>query len=182
MSTPIHTQIDPGGERAFLAAIVQSSEDAIISKDLNGIITSWNPTAQKMFGYTPHEAIGKPMTLIYPPNRFGEFQDIINKVKQGILVERYETQRKAKDGKIIDVSVTVSPVKDETGKIIGLSAMDRNITGQKRAQTLSLSLAAIVQSSEDAIISESLDGIITSWNLAAEKFLDIKQKRWLENP
>lgn len=181
-TVPVSSSSQTGEERAFLAAIVQSSEDAIIGKDLNGIITSWNPTAQKMFGYTPQEAIGKPMTLIYPQEKLGEFVDIINKVKQGIPVERYETQRKAKNGNIVDVSVVISPVRDENNTIVGISAIDRDITGQRQAQTQSLSLAAIVQSSEDAIISESLDGIIRSWNFAAEKIFGYKANEVIGRP
>ena len=166
----------------FLAAIVQSSEDAVISKNLDGTITSWNPAAERMFGFTEQEALGKPISIIGTPDRIDEFKDIIEKVKKGIKVERYETQRKRKDGTIVDVSVTVSPVKNENGKIIGLSVIDRDITSQKQASQYARSLAAIVQSSEDAVISEALDGTITSWNPAAEKMFGYSEREALGKP
>ncbi len=89
-----------------MAAIVQSSEDAIIGKDLSGIITSWNPAAEKFFGYSEKEAIGKPISILGAPGRLDEFKEIIETVKKGLKVERYETQRRRKDGTLVDVSVT----------------------------------------------------------------------------
>ena len=166
----------------FLAAIVQSSEDAVISKNLDGTITSWNPAAERMFGYTEQEALGKPISIIGTPDRIDEFKDIIEGVKKGIQVERYETQRKRKNGTVVDVSVTVSPVKNEDGKIIGLSVIDRDITSQKQSSQYARSLAAIVQSSEDAVISEALDGTITSWNPAAEKMFGYIEREALGKP
>ncbi|MBI2934738.1 MAG: PAS domain S-box protein [Chloroflexi bacterium] len=166
----------------FLAAIVQSSQDAIISEALDGTITSWNPAAERMFGYSEKEALGKPMSIIAPPDRLGEFQEIIDKVKRGAKVEHYETQRRRKDGTIVDVSVTVSPVKDESGNLLGLSAVDRDITSQKQASQEALNLAAIVRSSEDAVISEALDGTITSWNPAAERMFGYTDKEALGRP
>ena len=167
---------------SFLAAIVRSSEDAIITKDLNGIITSWNPAAERMFGYTEKEALGKPISLIATPDRADEYKEIISKVRRGITVERYETQRKRKNGTVVDVWVTVSPVTDEEGRLIGLSAIDRDITSQKQASQYARSLAAIVQSSEDAVISEALDGTITSWNPAAEKMFGYSEREALGKP
>ncbi|MBI4302091.1 MAG: PAS domain S-box protein, partial [Chloroflexi bacterium] len=166
----------------YLAAIVESSEDAIIGKDLDGIITSWNPAAERMFGYSETEALGRSISIIGTPDRINEFKEIIEKVKMGIKVERYETQRKRKDGAIVDVWVTVSPVKDEEGKLIGLSAIDRDITAQKQASQYAQSLAAIVQSSEDAVISEALDGTITSWNPAAERMFGYSEASALGRP
>ncbi|MDP2729979.1 MAG: PAS domain S-box protein [Dehalococcoidales bacterium] len=166
----------------YLAAIVESSEDAIITKDLDGIVTSWNPAAERMFGYTQKEAVGKSISMIATPDRIDEYTEIIDKVRRGITVERYETQRKRKNGTVVDVWVTVSPVKDEEGKLIGLSAIDRDITSQKEASRYSQSLAAIVQSSEDAVISEALEGTITSWNPAAEKMFGYSEMEALGKP
>ena len=103
----------------FLAAIVQSSEDAVISEALDGTITSWNPAAEKMFGYVEKEALGKPMSIIGTPDRVQEFDAIIDQVKRGIKVERYETQRKRKNGSVVDVLVTVSAVRNKDGKLKG---------------------------------------------------------------
>ncbi|MBI2851649.1 MAG: PAS domain S-box protein [Chloroflexi bacterium] len=165
----------------FLAAIVQSSEDAIITKDLNGVITSWNPAAERMLGYAEAEVLGKHISII-GPDRTEEFNDILEKGKRGIRIERFETQRTRKDGRVIDVSVTVSPVRDENGRLIGLSVIDRDITSQKQAMQYAQSLAAIVQSSEDAIIGKDLSGTISSWNQSAEKMFGYTEREAINKP
>ena len=104
----------------YLAAIVQYSDDAIIGKDLNGLIASWNPAAEKLFGYSEREVIGKPASILGVPGREHEFQEIIETVKKGLRVERHETRRRRKDGTLVDVSVTASPVMDERGKLVGI--------------------------------------------------------------
>ena len=152
-----------------LSAIVQSSQDAIISKNLNGTITSWNPAAQKIFGYTPEEAIGQNISLIIPWELINEEQAIITRIKRGERIDHYETVRKKKDGSLILVAVTVSPIKDEQDNIIGASKIARDITEQKSAEQKQAMLAAIVDSSDDAIVSKDLNGIITSWNQGAQK-------------
>lgn len=118
-------------ERARLAAIVQSTDDAIISKTLNGIITSWNPAAERLYGYKADEIVGKSITTIIPDDRFSEEDEIIARIRNGVPVEHYETKRKTKDGKLVDVSLTISPVRDGTGKVIGASKIARDITAQK---------------------------------------------------
>jgi PAS domain S-box-containing protein len=117
-----------------LAAIVESSEDAIITKDLNGIITSWNRGAERLFGYAPHEVIGHPILMLIPRERQNEEQDIISRVRRGERVEHYETIRQCKDGTLVDISLTVSPLKDAEQKIIGASKIARDITRRKRAE------------------------------------------------
>src|SRR5205807_7789584 len=99
-----------------LAAIVESSDDAIISKDLNGIISSWNKAAERMFGYTAGEVLGKPVSILAPPGHLQEMPEILAKIRQGQRVEHFETQRRRKDGQIIDVALTVSPVCDADGR------------------------------------------------------------------
>jgi PAS domain S-box-containing protein len=118
----------------LLAAIVESSDDAIISKDLNGIITSWNNGAERMFGYTAAEIVGHPVTELIPPDRQQEEPDILARLRNGLRIDHYETIRRRKDGSDIDVSLTVSPVKDETGKTVGASKIARDITERKRAE------------------------------------------------
>ena len=118
--------------RAKLAAIVQSSDDAIISKDLNGIITSWNHGAERLFGYTAEEAIGRPVTTLMPPDRVDEEPGILERIRRGESVEHYETVRQRKNGVRIDVSITVSPITDDDGKVIGASKIARDITERKR--------------------------------------------------
>jgi PAS domain S-box-containing protein len=117
-----------------LAAIVESSEDAIISKDLNGNITSWNRGAERTFGYTAAEVIGKPVSMLAAPDRLDEMPEILSKIKQGLRVEHYETRRRRKNGEIIDVALTVSPVRDAAGRIIGASKIARDIRDRKRAE------------------------------------------------
>ena len=118
----------------LLAAIVESSFDAIIGKDLEGIVTSWNAGAERMFGYTAEEMLGQSVSLLIPPDRKDDEAQILDRIKQGGRMEHFETVRRRKDGKLIDVSVTVSPIKDDTGKVIGASKVARDITQQKQAK------------------------------------------------
>jgi PAS domain S-box-containing protein len=120
--------------RALLAAIVESSGDAIISKTLDGIIGSWNGEAQRLFGYSPQEAIGQPITLIIPPERHDEERAILERLRCGERVEHFETVRVSKQGRRIDVSLTVSPLRDAEGQIVGASKVAREITERKRAE------------------------------------------------
>src|SRR5947207_7907218 len=120
--------------RRQLAAIVLSSSDAIIGKTLDGIITSWNTAAERMYGYAAEEIIGKPITLLFPPDRQDEFSAIMQHIKRGEGLDHFETMRVRKDGTILNVSVTVSPIKDAAGEIIGASAIARDISEQKRLQ------------------------------------------------
>jgi PAS domain S-box-containing protein len=120
--------------RGHLAAVVESSDDAIISKTLEGIITSWNPGAQRLFGYSPSEAVGKSMRMLMPPERESEEPDILRRIARGERVEHFETVRVAKGGKRIDISTTISPIKDSTGAIVGASKIAHDITERKRAE------------------------------------------------
>jgi PAS domain S-box-containing protein len=152
-----------------LACIVDSSDDAIISKDLDGIISSWNKAASRLFGYEAAEVIGKPVTILIPQDRRDEESFILQQIRGGERIDHYETVRRRKDGGLIDVSLTVSPVRNAQGKIIGASKIARDITKRKRELDAALLLASIVETSDDAIISKNLDGIITSWNKGAER-------------
>ena len=116
----------------LLSAIVDSSDDAIISKNLDGIITSWNKSAERLFGYTAEEAIGKPITILIPQDRLEEEPKIISRLKRGERVDHFETIRRRKDGSLIDISLTISPVRDASGKIVGASKVARDTTESKR--------------------------------------------------
>jgi PAS domain S-box-containing protein len=120
--------------QARLAAIVECSDDAIVSKTLDGIILSWNAAAERLFGYTPDEAIGRPITLIIPPERYDEEHEILARIARGERVDHFETVRVSKHGRRIDISLTVSPVRDSAGRIIGASKIARDITDRKRAE------------------------------------------------
>jgi PAS domain S-box-containing protein len=119
---------------ARLAAIVGSSDDAIISKDLNGIILSWNAGAELLFGYTADETIGKPVTMLIPPEQVDEEPKILERLRRGERIEHYETIRRHKDGTLLDISLSVSPLADSSGKIVGASKIARDITARKRAE------------------------------------------------
>ena len=119
--------------QALLAAVVEFSEDAVISKTLDGVITSWNASAERLFGYTAHEAIGQSITFIIPPDRHSEEHGILQRLRQGERIEHFETIRLTKDGREIDISLTVSPVRDATGQVIGASKVARDISARKRA-------------------------------------------------
>ncbi len=144
---------------AKLAAIVDSSDDAIISKTLDGVITSWNPAAERVFGYTAAEAIGKCMADFFPPERREEEQEILNRIAKGETIEHFESQRIRKDGRWIDVAVTISPLRDTSGRVIGASKIARDITQRKhveeeiRQQASLLDLApALVRDIENRIV------------------------------
>jgi PAS domain S-box-containing protein len=155
--------------RARLASIVESSDDAIVAKDLNGVITDWNAAAERIFGYSKEEMIGRSILTIIPAELQHEEPVILGKIKQGQLLEHYETQRLHKSGRRLDISLSLSPIRDSRGQVIGVSKIARDISDRRRADAARLMLAAIVESSDDAIISKTLDGIITSWNAAAER-------------
>jgi len=119
---------------ATLAAIVESSDDAIISKDLTGVIASWNNGAQRLFGYTAEETVGRPITMLIPPERLDEETKILEQLKRGERIDHFETVRMRKDGSRLDISLTISPVKDTDGRIVGASKVARDISERKRAE------------------------------------------------
>ena len=152
-----------------LAKVVESSDDAIVSKDLNGIITSWNRAAERLFGYSAAEAVGQSIRLIIPADRQDEEDRVLQTIRSGTAVTNFETLRQRKDGTFIPISLTVSPILDSHGTVIGASTIARDITARKEAEFASRRLSAVVKSSDDAIVTKTLDGIITSWNPAAER-------------
>jgi len=153
----------------WLAALVNSSDDVVISKSLDGVILSWNRAAERVFGFNEAEAVGKHISLIIPSDRLDEEYVILGRVREGQGVDHFETVRRAKDGRLIDISLTVSPIYDDDGVIVGISKIARDITSLRASQRAAAHLAAIVDSSEDAILSKTLDGVITSWNTAASR-------------
>jgi PAS domain S-box-containing protein len=123
-----------GLQSRVLASIVESSNDAIVSKNLAGIITSWNMSAERIFGFTADEAVGQPITIIIPIERHNEERDILNRIRRGERTDHFETVRQRKDGSLIFVSLTVSPVTDTNGVIVGASKIARDISDQRRTQ------------------------------------------------
>lgn len=120
--------------RRWLAAIVENSEDAIIGKTLEGVITTWNQAAEQLYGYTPEEVTGRSLDLLVPPNIKNDVPEVLERIKRGEHIRRYETQRLTKDGRVIDISLTISPVRDEQGNLVGASTIARDISERKRMQ------------------------------------------------
>ena len=152
MTTDLHRA--EANLRGLLAAIVESSDDAIISKTLAGVITSWNRGAQRIFGYSAEEVVGKHISLLMPPERIEDLTHILERVRRGEQVDHYETKRRTKDDRIIDVSLTVSPIRDADGNIIGASKVARDITEQKRAamEREEAEFRSVLESAPDAIV------------------------------
>jgi two-component system sensor histidine kinase/response regulator len=159
-------------EHALLAAIVESSDDAIVSNSLDQRITTWNKGAQRLFGYTAEEAIGQPASLYMPPEwrSWGEvfLDDLKNRIDH---LQSFEVPCMRKDGRRVDVWTVCGGIRDRDGTLIGISAIHRDLTDHKRADREQALLAALVKSSEDAIISHSIDFRITSWNRGAQRLL-----------
>jgi len=164
------------------AAVVRYSSDAIMGSTLNGIITSWNPAAERMYGYPVQEMMGRSAIVLLPPERAGEFIGNLAEVRKGQTIEGLETMRVRKDGTTFPVSLTVAPIRDEDGVVVGASAVHRDVTEQRLAFELAQRMAAIVQSSDDAIISGSLEGLVTSWNPAAERMYGYSSQEILGQP
>jgi PAS domain S-box-containing protein len=162
-----NTESDAPTTLALYASIVESSEDAIIGQDLDGTILSWNGGATAVYGYTAAEMVGRSIAALIPQERSEEEQGIRARIRAGQRVHHFETVRLKKDGLPIDVSLTISPVREED-RIVGASHIARDISDRKRLESGNAQLAAVVESSEDAIISKDLNGRILTWNAGAE--------------
>jgi PAS domain S-box-containing protein len=169
--------------QARLAAIVESSEDAIISKDLNGIIASWNKGAERLFGYTAEETMGQPITLLIPPERLDEEPRILDRLRRGERVNHFETIRVRKDGSRLDISLTISPVRDAQGRIVGASKIARDITHRKRAEHRLATQNSVTHSlAESASLHEAAPKILQAicehlqWQVGALWYVDEQKK------
>jgi PAS domain S-box-containing protein len=160
----------PGSAEQFLRSIIENSDDAIITKNLDGIISSWNKSAERIFGYTAEEVIGKPVTILIPPERHDEELGILARLRRGERIDHYETVRQRKDGSLIDISLTVSPVKDAHGNIVGAAKIARDITDRKRkdehiatlareAEHRTKNILATVQATVNLSHSDTADGL-----------------------
>jgi PAS domain S-box-containing protein len=152
--------------RARLAAIVESSDDAIIGKTMEGTVISWNRGAERLFGYLAEEVIGKPVTVVIPPDRFHEESQIIERLRQGERLDQFETVRWRKDGQKIYVSLTISPIKDSTGKVVGVSKIVRDITSRIQAEE---QFRLIVESAPSGMLMLDQTGVIRMINAQLEK-------------
>jgi len=184
--------------REHLAAVVDSSDDAIISKDLNGTIQAWNRGAEKIFGYSAAEATGKPMMMLFPPGCVKEESDILARIRRGESVEHFETVRVRKDGARIDISATISPIKDSSGAIVGASKIARDVTARRLAddrlaeqaeelsrqsgellrsqqalESQTLMLQCVLDSMAEGLVAADEQGKFIIWNSAAAKILGL---------
>jgi len=147
---PAHRSLESFDASLVLAAIVDSSDDAIVSKTVDGIVTSWNRAAEKMFGYTASEAIGRSIKIIIPPERWSEEEEVLNRIRRGERVDHFETIRVRKDDAQIDISLTVSPIRDQRGRVIGASKSARDITSRRRGEEERETLLARTQAARAA--------------------------------
>ena len=162
-----------------LAAVVQSSHDAVAAKTLNGIITDWNQSAERIFGYKPKEIIGKSVLTLIPKDRQNEEQEILRKIRRGESLDHYETVRRRKDGQLIDVSLTISPIKGPKGEIVGVSKIARDITEQKQTERRLAEQARLLDLTNDAIIVRDHQDRIVYWNRGAEEMYGFSAKEAL---
>jgi PAS domain S-box-containing protein len=156
-------------DSARLAAIVQSSDEAIVSKTLDGTIRSWNPAAERIFGYSADEIVGSSIYRLIPPHLHDEEKEILERLARGEHIAHFETTRRHKSGALFPVEVSVSPVRDASGRIVGAASIKRDLSIYRKAMEMSARLATIVESSDDAILSKTLDGTIQTWNAAAAR-------------
>ncbi|MDD1673345.1 MAG: PAS domain S-box protein [Methanomicrobiales archaeon] len=166
--------------QAFLAAIVESSQDAVIGKDLNGVILSWNNGAEQMYGYSAEEVLGKSIKMIIPSEILQEYDQILENIRKGGGVKNYETRRLRKDGSIIEVSVSVSPVRDGNGTITAASTIARDITERKKFEEELRIKEAAIASSTTGIAIASLEGTVTYANDSYLKMFGIKEEELLK--
>jgi PAS domain S-box-containing protein len=157
----------------WLASIVDSSDDAIVSKNLDGIITSWNSGAERVFGYSASEAIGQPITLVIPQDRQSEEREILTRIRRGERIDHFETVRQRKNGGLIVVSLTVSPVKDANGKIVGASKIARDITEQKKNQELIVILAREAEHRSKNLLANAMATVNLSQSSSPEGLKEV---------
>src|SRR6202007_105496 len=152
----------------WLASIVESSDDAIISKNLDGVITSWNSSAERVFGYSASDAIGQPITLLIPQDRHSEEREILTRIRRGERIDHFETVRQRKNGSLIVVSLTVSPVNDANGKIVGASKIARDITERKKNQELIVTLAREAEHRSKNLLAHAMGPVHLSQSSSPE--------------
>jgi len=151
------------------AMLVESSDDAIIGMNRRSEITTWNRAAQRLYGHSSDDVVGKNIAFLLPEDRLDELELVLGRVADGAGAQHYETKRVHQEGRVIDVAVTVSPIRDKSGTIVGTSTIQRDITQRKKTDAVTAEMAAIVDSSNDAIVGKTLEGIVTTWNRGAER-------------
>jgi PAS domain S-box-containing protein len=165
-----------------LAAVVDWAEDAIVSKDAAGTILTWNRSAERLYGYTAGEAVGQSGSMLLPADRPDEVADIFARFERGERVERFDTKRVRKDGSLFDVSLTVSPIRGVSGDVVGATTIAQDIGERKVAESRLHQLAAIVEASQDAMFSRTIEGRTLTWNAAAEQLFGYSAEEMIGEP
>lgn len=181
-----HRQLSAVPAASLLSAIIESCDDAIVSKDLQGMITSWNPAAERIFGYMAAEAVGQSILMLVPRERTAEEADILARIRQGEHIQHHQTVRRRKDGTLVDISVTISPIRDSSGTIIGASKIARDLAEERRTldrlavaeERFRVTLASI----GDAVIAVDLNSRITFINKVAEELTGWREADALGKP
>jgi len=150
-----------------------------VSKTLEGVVLTWNPAAERIFGHSAEEMVGSSIYKLVPPELHGDERMVLERISRGESVTHFETIRVKKDGTVFPIDLTVSPIRDPEGTVVGASSVKRDITERRRAVEISSRLAAIVQSSDDAIVSKTLDGVVLDWNAAAERMYGFTAKEMI---
>ena len=167
---------------AHLAAIIESSDDAIISTLLDGAVTSWNPAAEQLFGYRATDMLRRPIARLIPEDRWSEEKQLIEQLEMGLRINHFETAWRAKDGRLVDISLTVSPIRTADGRITGISRIARDITERKWAEEFYLRFVSILNSATDAIISVNEDQRIVLFNLSAQRMFGYTATQAIDAP
>ena len=164
---------------ALSQTIIETTDDAVVSKLIDGRILSWNRGAERLFGYSAAEMLGKQITILVPAGRKKEERELITRLRAGERIEHFETQRRHKNGTLLEISVTFSPVYDTSGKVFAVSKIARDISTALRTREQQAIAASIIQHTEDAVISKSPNGIVCSWNRGAEKMFGYSAKEMI---
>jgi PAS domain S-box-containing protein len=165
-----------------LAALVQSADDAIVGKTINGIVETWNPGAERLYGYSADDMVGRDMTILLPPDRPDEEAYILDRISRGERVDHFDTVRKQKDGNLVNVSIAISPIIGKNGSVIGASHVARDISSGAELELARARLASIVESSDDAIVSKDLAGIVQTWNKGAVRIYGYPASEMIGRP
>ncbi len=173
-----------GAERqqALLAAIVESSDDAIITKAPDYTIQTWNGGAERLYGYGAAEIIGQPIMTLIPTDRHDELEQVVGRVLKGEKIQQYETRRRHKDGRLIEVSLSEAPVRDASGRITGVAAIERDISERLRTRRLESQMASIVKSTAYAIYSAGPGHVVQTWNHGAERLFGYRAEEVIGRP